>query len=167
MRQLQIVLVSFIICQIRAELIDYATNSTTCEDKNMLPYALDENYTTWICDCMIKYLYFPKTDSCHAPYRQGPCLVGQYLILSDNDNFGKCEENPCFYDGLVPFKGGCHSLGQFGPPCDKDNQTALLVTLDFKLICSYPVFFGIITAPGKTCPIGSRRIALGICKKIL
>lgn len=133
----------------------------------MIFYPLDENYSSWLCDCLIKYLYFPVTDTCHEPYRQGPCPDGQYLLLSEKENRGKCERNPCIHDDLVPFNGGCYSLGMSGPPCDKENNTILLVTLDFKLTCSYPIFFGIINAPGKSCPIGSRRISLGICKKIL
>ena len=138
--------------------------SQTCP-KNMILFLFDENSTNRICDCLNFYLYYSGSNSCHEPYRQGPCPPENYLVLPPGEILARCEKNPCLEDGLVPFEGSCLRLEEH---CGHMEYNKLIVSyLDFRILCTTPIYPHIVDAPGKTCPIGSRRIATGLCKKIL
>lgn len=136
----------------------------TCPE-NMISYPLDENSTNWICDCLTSYLYFSGSNSCHEPYKRGPCPPENYLVLPPGEILARCEKNPCLEDGLVSFEGSCSRLNE---NCGQNEYNYLIVDqIDFKISCSTSVFHAIITAPGKACPNGSRRSASGRCKRLL
>ncbi|XP_033217239.1 uncharacterized protein LOC117173007 [Belonocnema kinseyi] len=155
------ILVAFLIYW---EIINYVCSFQTCPE-NMISYALDENSTNWTCDCFASYLYFSKSDSCYEPYKQGPCPPENYLVLPPGEILARCEKNPCLEDGLVPFEGACSRLNEH---CGLHEYNYLIVDqTDFKISCDLPVLHAVITAPGKTCPNGSRRSATGMCRKVL
>ncbi|EFN86542.1 hypothetical protein EAI_04380 [Harpegnathos saltator] len=135
--------------------------------KNMLLYPGDGIKSAWVCDCRSRFVYFPMNDSCHEVYRQGPCPVYQYVVLPEGEAVPRCETNPCFIDGAVPFNGTCHLLGSADGPCGSDavlgvNET----TFQLECISKEIVPFVIIDTPNKICPPGSRRSTLGECKKL-
>lgn len=137
----------------------------------MLLAPMDENNTKWNCNCKQGFLRDVKNNSCHEVYRQGPCPLEYYFIPTDAEKEGRCEKNPCFEDRVVPFEGGCHPLYKSGPPCPS-SYFYLGVDFDtFKLKCIFSIGHyvhfhrgGIINAPIKACPLGSRRGFNG-CKR--
>ncbi|XP_033217973.1 uncharacterized protein LOC117173479 [Belonocnema kinseyi] len=118
----------------------------------------------FICDCNHPaYLYYFEDDSCYQAYEQGPCPSEYYLILSPGEDLAKCEKNPCLENGLVPFQDTCAGLYKVGPPCIH----SFILTVDpdnFQLRCTFKSL-NIIKAPEIKCLPGSRRNALGACKK--
>ncbi|XP_001604806.1 uncharacterized protein LOC100121214 [Nasonia vitripennis] len=136
--------------------------------ENMLLYPDDGPKSTWVCDCKPRFVYFPKTDSCHEAFLQGPCPLHHYVYLAPNDTIPRCVNNPCSSEGLVHFGGLCHQLRTPGGPCGNDRVLGVNETT-FQLEC-IPVDlvpFVIIEAPKRSCPKGSRRNNLGICKLVL
>ncbi|XP_051166660.1 uncharacterized protein LOC127284964 [Leptopilina boulardi] len=143
--------------------------SKFCTNNSHLISTSEDN-TSYSCECNQRFLYLSKTDSCHMAYRQGPCSPGNYFVLPLGQNEPRCEKNPCHEDGLVPFEGGCHQVYKSGPHCPIPD----LLTVDeitFQLQCTFETKSfgplsagGIINAPRKVCPLGSRRI-LTLCKK--
>ncbi|XP_015120312.1 uncharacterized protein LOC107043355 [Diachasma alloeum] len=129
-------------------------------------YPDPSNKTSWICDCVRGYLYFPLKESCYQPYRRGPCKPSEYLTLPKGQILSKCEGNPCKEDGLVPFRNGCHPLLVKEGPCEDDDILGVNETT-FHLECM-PVdlspFHVIDPGEGDGCPAGSRRTAQGICR---
>lgn len=136
--------------------------------KNMLLYPGDGAKITWVCDCKPRFLYFPLNNSCHEAYRRGPCLSENYVVLPEGEAVPRCEKNPCLEDGVVPYNGTCYPLKTVGGPC-APNGTISVNETTFQLECT-PIDvspFVIIDTPKRTCPPGSRRSMLGVCKKIL
>lgn len=138
--------------------------------KNMLLYPGDGVKSTWVCDCIPRFLYFPLNDSCYEAYRQGPCPFMNYVVLPKDEAVPRCEQNPCLDDGVVPYNGTCYPLKTAGGPCAPDGTINVNETT-FQLECvpldvsTFSIFEDI---PKKTkCPPGSRRSILGTCKKIL
>ncbi|CAK9822621.1 hypothetical protein ANTRET_LOCUS1112 [Anthophora retusa] len=136
--------------------------------KNMLLYPGSGNKSTWICDCIPKFLYFPLNDSCHEAYKQGPCKPQYHVILPKNEVVPKCEKNPCLIDGEVKYNNTCYPLRTLGGPCAPDgilevNET----TFDVECVPSDVEPFIIIQAPKRQCPAGSRRNSLGICREVI
>ncbi|XP_036150950.1 uncharacterized protein LOC105828933 isoform X2 [Monomorium pharaonis] len=135
--------------------------------KDMLSYPSDSAKDAWVCDCRPRFLYFPMNDSCYEAYRQGPCPPKNYVVLPEDEAVPRCVENPCLEDGIVPFNDGCHPLRTKGGPCAPEGVIGVNETT-FQLQCveaNIAPFF-IIDGPTRTCPPGSRRSTLGICKKV-
>ncbi|XP_043462216.1 uncharacterized protein LOC122498513 isoform X1 [Leptopilina heterotoma] len=147
---------------------DLKTSKSCPKDSLLTPS--DDEHTNYYCKCKETYIYSAKNHSCYQAYKQGPCPLGSYYVLPTGRKEPRCEVNPCNEDGLVPFKGKCHEIYKSGYPC-ADNLTHLTVTRKtFQLKCIYqpPVSMGgggIINAPIKACPPGSRRVVTG-CKHI-
>lgn len=136
----------------------------------MLLYPGDGSKSSWVCDCIPRYLYFPLNDSCHEAYRQGPCPQNQYVVLSKDEAVPRCVSNPCRRDGVVPFNGTCYPLRTIGGPCAPDGVVGVNETT-FQLECTHVDVstFGIIDAPPRTpdiCPAGTRRNMLNLCQKL-
>jgi len=132
--------------------------------KDMLLYPGHSTKDAWVCDCRARYLYFPLSNSCYEAYRQGPCPPKNYVVLLENEAVPRCMENPCLEDGLVQYNGTCYPLRTRGGPCAPDGVIGVNETT-FQLEC-IPMDiapFVIIDAP-RTCPPGSRRNTLGVCK---
>ncbi|XP_025988507.1 uncharacterized protein LOC105200400 isoform X2 [Solenopsis invicta] len=136
-----------------------------CPD-DMLLYPGDTDKDAWVCDCRARFLYFPLNDSCHEAYRQGPCPSGNYVVLPENETIPRCVENPCSQDGMVQYNGTCYSLRTIGP-CGPDGILSVneaTFQLECEVASIVPLY--IIEIPLKTCPPGSRRSTLGVCKKV-
>lgn len=135
--------------------------------KNMLLYPGDGARNAWVCDCRPRFLYFPLNDSCHEAYRQGPCPAKNYVVLPEDEAVPRCVENPCLEDGVVPYNGTCYPLKTLGGPCAPDGIIGVNETT-FQLECvpTNVAPFAIIDVPRRTCPPGSRRSTLGVCKKV-
>lgn len=134
--------------------------------KNMLLYPGDGSKSAWVCDCKTRFLYFPINDSCHEAYRQGPCPLHHFVALPEDNAVPRCEANPCFLDGVVPFNGTCHFLRSTDSPCGPKAILDVNETT-FRLECISIVPFVIIDTVRRTCPPGSRRSTLGECKKVV
>ncbi|XP_051166662.1 uncharacterized protein LOC127284965 isoform X2 [Leptopilina boulardi] len=143
--------------------------SKNCPNNSYLE-PTDNEHSNFICNCKETYIYSAKNNSCHQAYRQGPCKQGSFYVLPREQKEPRCVRNPCQEDGYVPFQGHCHEIYKFGPPC-ADSRTQLTVTAKtFKLKCIYRPPSGaggggIINAPEKACPPGSRRVITD-CKKV-
>lgn len=127
-------------------------------------------HTHYFCECKKTYIYSKKRNTCHQAYKQGPCPAGSYYVLPQGQREPICESNPCLEDGLVPFEGGCHKVYVSGPPCATRSDKLTVTEKKFELKCVYQPPYGmggggIINAPLKACPAGSRRVVTG-CKKI-
>ncbi|XP_018372855.1 PREDICTED: uncharacterized protein LOC108767445 isoform X2 [Trachymyrmex cornetzi] len=135
--------------------------------KDMLLYPGDSAKDAWVCDCRPRFLYFPLNNSCYEAYRQGPCPPKNYVVLPEDDAIPRCVENPCLKDGEVPFNGTCYPLRTIGGPCAPDGVIGVNETT-FQLECVETNIapFIIIDPPPRTCPPGSRRSTLGVCKKV-
>ncbi|XP_051158090.1 uncharacterized protein LOC127279646 [Leptopilina boulardi] len=126
----------------------------------------------FICECEEPYIFSPTNFSCQEAYRQGTCPQGSYLTLAPGERHPKCEVNPCQYDGLVPFEGGCHRIYKYGTPCPSYSYKLTVTAKSFKPKCvkfNYPsplLIGGIITAPVKACTAGSKRVILLGCKRV-
>ncbi|XP_004921844.1 uncharacterized protein LOC101745936 [Bombyx mori] len=135
-----------------------------CPD-NELFYPGDQK-DDWICDCRPAHLYHPGTDKCWPAFRQGPCEVGQYLVLPQNSVIPVCEQNPCNTDTLVQLNGNCEKLGSIAPcnhlyPVSSSlgvNSTTLVVScVTLSLETRFTEVIGVL------CPPGSRRSVNGKC----
>ncbi|XP_066598243.1 uncharacterized protein [Prorops nasuta] len=134
--------------------------------KNMLLYPGDSSNSTWICDCRPRFLYFPLNDSCFEAYKQGPCRKHYYVVLNEERAVPQCVPNPCMEDGLVRYNNTCYALRTIGGPCDPDGVLGVNeTTFTVECVPTEIAPFIIIQAPKRQCPAGSRRNALGICKK--
>ncbi|XP_018317949.1 uncharacterized protein [Mycetomoellerius zeteki] len=135
--------------------------------KDMLLYPGDSAKDAWVCDCRPRFLYFPLNNSCYEAYRRGPCPPKNYVVLPEDDAIPRCIENPCLKDGEVPFNGTCYPLRTIGGPCAPDGVIGVNETT-FQLECVQTNIapFIIIDPPSRTCPPGSRRSTLGVCKKV-
>ncbi|XP_043462210.1 uncharacterized protein LOC122498508 [Leptopilina heterotoma] len=145
--------------------------SKSCPENSIL-VPLDNNESKWDCDCDPGFLRHAKNNSCHQAFRQGPCPQKHYFILPLGEDEARCEKNPCLEDSLVPFKEGCHKIFKFGSPCSSSFYYLGIDKKSFQLKCIYSRrrsgghgAGGIITAPLKACPPGSRRIVTG-CKRV-
>lgn len=135
--------------------------------KNMLLYPGDGARDAWVCDCRPRFLYFPLNNSCYEAYRQGPCPPENYVILAKDEVVPRCAENPCLEDGVVPYNGTCYPLKTIGGPCDPDGIISVNEdTFQLECVPTNVAPFIIIDVPRRTCPPGSRRSMLGVCKKI-
>ncbi|XP_051166657.1 uncharacterized protein LOC127284962 [Leptopilina boulardi] len=153
---------------------DYSTlkESKSCS-KNSILSSVDENETKWRCECKPGFLRDVKNNSCHEAYRQGPCPPEHFFILPPGEKEARCEKNPCLEDSLVPFEEGCYTLFNFGSPCSSSYYYLGIDENNFQLKCIYSSRYhsgghhagGIITAPLKSCPPGSRRVIHG-CKHV-
>ncbi|KAG7200137.1 hypothetical protein KM043_000576 [Ampulex compressa] len=134
--------------------------------ENMLLYPGDGTNSAWVCDCRPRFLYFPLSNTCHEAYRQGPCPAENYVVLPAGSAIPECIKNPCLEDGLVKYNNTCYPLRTIGGPCAPDGVLGVNETT-FALECipTSVAPFIIIQAPKRQCPVGSRRTALGICKK--
>ncbi|XP_057337621.1 uncharacterized protein LOC130675788 [Microplitis mediator] len=136
--------------------------------ENMLLYPGAGNKSVWICDCRPRFLYFPLSHRCHEAYRQGPCDKGEYVVLPSDDVVPKCKVNPCGEDGLVNYNGVCYYLRTKGGPCAPDGVLGVNeTTYEIQCISTDAAPFVIINVPQISCPPGSRRNSLGVCKKPL
>ncbi|KAF7987170.1 hypothetical protein HCN44_011476 [Aphidius gifuensis] len=143
------------------------SNPIACP-KNMLQYPGDGVKSVWVCDCRPTYLYFPLNDTCHEAFRQGPCKVGEYVVLPPGNVTPKCQKNPCHHDGMVPYNGTCHNLRMTGGPCGDNVLGVNETTYQLECITTDIAPFIIIDAPLiDSCPPGSRRITVGDCKPVL
>lgn len=130
----------------------------------------NDNQTEWICGCNPGFLHDVKTNSCHEAYRQGPCPQEYFFVHPSGEKDAKCEKNICLDDRLVPFEDGCYPLYKFGSPCPKNHYLGVdgkTSQLQCVLSIAFPIFQhrdGIITAPIRACPPGTRRAFNG-CKK--
>lgn len=136
--------------------------------KDMLLYPGDSAKNAWVCDCRPRFLYFPLNNSCHEAYRQGPCPPNNYVVLPEDEAVPRCVENPCLEDGVVPYNDTCYPLKTIGGPCAPDGVIGVNETT-FQLECVKTNIapFIIIDVPTRTCPPGSRRSTLGVCKKVM
>ncbi|XP_043214110.1 mucin-2-like [Amphibalanus amphitrite] len=50
---------------------------------------------------------------CYDLYTRGPCPAGEYVVHVPGSQLGRCEENPCGEDGLVPWDDKCWQRGQY------------------------------------------------------
>jgi len=125
----------------------------------------------WVCDCKPGHIYYPKTDRCYSPYRQGPCLVNQFLMIAAGQYIPECLPNRCITDGLVTFKDSCHQLDKAGP-CDLPELSYVIAvnstTLELECIrqnLDLASRFGEEDEPsfGTTCLRGSKRAIEGKC----
>ncbi|XP_076754133.1 uncharacterized protein LOC143425287 [Xylocopa sonorina] len=149
--------------------LDVLMESTAACPENMKRYPLDETASTWICDCIEKFLYFPSSNSCYAAYEQGPCKPMNYVVLPKNATEPKCVGNPCLTDGLVPYNNSCYPLKSTNRQCtiNGENGTVDVNESTFELECS-PLDLGfhlLIQVPRRQCPAGSRRNSLGMCRE--
>ncbi|XP_034940001.1 uncharacterized protein [Chelonus insularis] len=134
--------------------------------ENMLLYPGGGNKSAWICDCRPRFLYFPLSNECHEAYRQGPCQPEEYVVLPVGEVLPKCEPNPCKIDGQVRFNDVCYNLRTKGGPCAPDGVLGVNeTTFQIQCIPTDVAPFIIINAPTTPCPPGSRRTALGMCKR--
>lgn len=117
------------------------------------------------CDCKPGFLYFPLNNSCHEAYRQGPCAPQHYVMLPKNEVIPKCIKNPCLQDGLVQYNNTCYSLIT-NEYCGL-NEIIAVNKITFELECISEIKLFSIIDIFEECPVGSRRNALGICKKII
>lgn len=136
--------------------------------ENMLLYPDDGPKSAWVCDCKPRFVYFPVNQTCHEVFQRGPCPSGHYVFLALNETQPKCVKNPCTQEGYVGYRGVCHPLRAKGGPCAEDAVLNVNETT-FQLECLQAdlVPFVIIEAPKRSCPKGSRRSSLGICKLVL
>ena len=134
----------------------------------MLFYPGNGNISSWICDCIDKFVYFPDKNNCYKPYSRGPCLQRQIVVLDPDNVIPKCIDNPCLEKNEVPVNGTCAQIGTVGGICGP-NKILIMNEITFQLECTDLdiAAFLLITAPTKTCPLGSRRNSLGICKRIV
>ncbi|XP_051166663.1 uncharacterized protein LOC127284966 [Leptopilina boulardi] len=147
---------------------DWKTSKSCPKDSLLMP--TNDEHTHYFCKCKETYIYSAKNKSCHLAYRQGPCPTGSYYVLPQGQKEPICEKNPCHEDGLVPFQGDCHKIYEYGHPCTEKYTQLTVTTKTFKLECIYnpPPSMGgggIINAPLKVCPPGSRRVVKS-CKKM-
>lgn len=134
--------------------------------KNMLLYPGPGNNSVWVCDCRPRFLYFPLNDSCHEAFKQGPCQPQNYVVLPKDEAVPRCVKNPCLEDGLVQYNNTCYPLRTIGGPCAPDGVLGVNeVTFQLECVPTDIAPFIIIQAPKRQCPVGTRRNALGICKK--
>lgn len=121
-----------------------------------------------ICDCKPGFLYFPLNNSCHEAYRQGPCAPQHYVMLPKNEVIPKCIKNPCLQDGLVQYNNTCYSLITNESCALNEIVNKIAVNkITFELECISEIKTFLIIDISEECPVGSRRNALGICKKII
>lgn len=133
--------------------------------KNMLLYPGDGNTSAWVCDCRPRFVYFPRNDSCHEAYRQGPCPSAHYVVLPKEQAIPECVKNPCSEDGLVKYNDTCYPLRTIGGPCAPEGVLGVNeTTFDVECIPTDIAPFIIIQPPKRDCPVGSRRNALGMCR---
>ncbi|XP_043480406.1 uncharacterized protein LOC122510068 isoform X2 [Leptopilina heterotoma] len=128
-------------------------------------YLYSSHYpSNYLCKCYEDFIFL--NGYCYEPYRQGPCHLGSYLIFTPGEGYPKCETNPCALDGMVPFKGSCYQINEYGLPCTPDSYE-LTATKEgtFELKCRR-IGFVIVTAPAKVCRAGSRRVHLLGCKRV-
>ncbi|XP_043462219.1 uncharacterized protein LOC122498514 isoform X2 [Leptopilina heterotoma] len=147
--------------------INSENSSKTCPENS---YLFSRHYpSNYLCECEEKFLFVNRT--CYAAYRQGPCQQGSYLIFPLEGSYPQCKSNPCKLDGLVPFNNGCYEINEYGPACPDrfDKLSAVGKMRELKCVFVLPglVFKGIINAPAKVCPKGSRRVLLLGCKLAL
>ena len=134
--------------------------------ENMLLYPGDGDKSTWICDCRPTFLYFPLSDTCHQAYAKGPCAPGNYVVLPKNESVPKCVKNPCTEEGEVKYNGVCYPLRTVGGPCAPNGVLGINdTTFEIECVPMDIAPFVIIDAPHRPCPMGSRRNALGKCRK--
>lgn len=134
----------------------------------MLLYPGDGSTSSWICDCMPRFLYFPLNGTCHEAYRQGPCPAEHHVILPEGESVPKCVKNPCLDDSLVSYNNTCYALKTQGGPCAPLGVLIVNET-NFQIECIPAKIapFVIIQAPLLGCPLGSRRNRLGLCKRVV
>lgn len=148
-------------------------SSKSCPENSYLTSTNEDN-TSYACVCKPTFLYSIINNTCYEAYKQGPCPPGNYLILPSGKQGPRCANNPCYQDGLVPFSGGCYEVGKSGPPCSNDYKL-IVDKRTFQLRCNSIYFIdydnlgpvvvgGIINAPPKACPAGSRRV-VSHCKR--
>ncbi|BFF92757.1 uncharacterized protein DMAD_10742 [Drosophila madeirensis] len=83
----------------------------------------------WVCDCAPATLYYPETDACYPAYRQGPCELGQMLVLYKEKIIPECVRNPCNTDGHFMIRDTCYEFGNTkheGNPCPFKEYTYVL-----------------------------------------
>ncbi|XP_060648322.1 uncharacterized protein LOC133837353 [Drosophila sulfurigaster albostrigata] len=83
----------------------------------------------WICDCAPAALYYPETDACYPAYRQGPCKVGEILVLYKEKVIPECVNNPCQQDGHFMIRDKCYEFGNSNHssnPCPFKEYTFVL-----------------------------------------
>ncbi|CAG9759760.1 unnamed protein product [Ceutorhynchus assimilis] len=83
--------------------------------ENELLYPAEAN-DEWICDCGPGFIYHSEKDTCFAALRQGPCNIGQHLILKSSQSVPECAQNPC-QDGFARYEDKCYELGTPNGPC--------------------------------------------------
>ncbi|XP_043462103.1 uncharacterized protein LOC122498447 [Leptopilina heterotoma] len=147
---------------------DWKTSKSCQKDSLLMP--TNDEHTHYICKCKSSFIYSAKYNTCQQAYRQGTCSPGSYYVLPPGHKEPRCEVNPCHEDGLVPFKGKCHKVYKYGYPCSDDYTRLSVTEKTFKLDCLYQPpgsagAGGIITAPSKACPRGSRRVVTE-CKRV-
>ena len=50
---------------------------------------------------------------CYDLYTRGPCPTGQYIVHVPGTQLGRCADNPCGEDGMVPWDDKCWQRGQY------------------------------------------------------
>lgn len=146
--------------------------SKSCPENTIL-VPTNKEETEYSCECKPGSLRDVKNNSCHEAFRQGTCPPKHFFILPSGEKEPRCENNPCLEDGLVPFEKGCHSLFKSGPPCSSSYYYLGIDEENFQLKCIYSGHKhhgghhggGIINAPIKACPRGSRRV-INSCKHV-
>ncbi|XP_043480414.1 uncharacterized protein LOC122510072 [Leptopilina heterotoma] len=145
--------------------IDNQNSSKICPQN---AYLHSSHYpSNYLCRCRNNFIF--SNGSCYEPYRQGPCHLGSYLIFTPGEGHPKCEANPCESDGIVPFEGGCYKINKYGHPCTPYFYKLTVTKGTFELKCistSLTEYKKMITAPGKICRPGSKRVLLLGCKHV-
>lgn len=74
-------------------------------------------------------IYYPETDACYPAYRQGPCKVGEMLVLYKEKSIPECVQNPCHQDGHFLIHNKCYRFGnnkESDNPCPNKELTYVL-----------------------------------------
>ena len=88
------------------------------------------------------------------------------MVLPKNEPVPKCVKNPCTEEGEVKYNGVCYPLRTVGGPCAPNGVLGINdTTFEVECVPMDIAPFVIIDVPNRPCPIGSRRNALGKCKK--
>ncbi|XP_011168840.1 uncharacterized protein LOC105202148 [Solenopsis invicta] len=123
--------------------------------KGMMLYPSNNEKNESVCNCKPGYLSL--NDSCHEAYRQGPCPLNNYVVLSE-ETVPHCVENPCLQDSMVQYNDKCYYLRMKGPCASDEILDVIENTFQLECIKSFRENGLIeINPPLIKCPPGSQR----------
>lgn len=115
---------------------------------------------------ILGYIYYPQSNLCYSPYRQGPCARNQILTLPVGQNIPECARNPCQRDGYVNFRGNCYLINKAGP-CELSELSFVVgvnvTTLAVSCIAQNELTTRFGDEENVLCPRGCQRWLEGKC----